>query len=240
LLSLTRPQPSSQPLGGPFVGVTLSLRSRAVVRTPDLISVATTSPQPAGTIGFVLYGAVPAGDLTQVLDVVEAVRSLAVEALPGAQTTAAVTLAGDPSTADHVERVHQAVQELQSPGAARPTADPPLLAVVAPPAAGHSAGHSAGLAIDAAARRVTVGGAEVALTFLEFELLAFLAEHPGRVYSRAELLRYVWGYEHVVGGRTVDVHVKRLRAKLGTAPDAQIDTVRGVGYRFAGGRPAAD
>jgi hypothetical protein len=213
----------------------LSLRSRAVVRTPDLISVATTSPQPAGTIGFVLYGAVPAGDLTQVLDVVEAVRSLAVEALPGAQTTAAVTLAGDPSTADHVERVHQAVQELQSPGAARPTADPPLLAVVAPPAAGHPAG----LAIDAAARRVTVGGAEVALTFLEFELLAFLAEHPGRVYSRAELLRYVWGYEHVVGGRTVDVHVKRLRAKLGTAADAQIDTVRGVGYRFAGRRPAA-
>jgi hypothetical protein len=213
----------------------LSLRSRAVVRTPDLISVATTSPQPAGTIGFVLYGAVPAGDLTQVLDVVEAVRSLAVEALPGAQTTAAVTLAGDPSTADHVERVHQAVQELQSPGAARPTADPPLLAVVAPPASGHPAG----LAIDAAARRVTVGGAEVALTFLEFELLAFLAEHPGRVYSRAELLRYVWGYEHVVGGRTVDVHVKRLRAKLGTAADAQIDTVRGVGYRFAGRRPAA-
>ena len=213
----------------------MSLRSRAVVRTPDLISVATTSPQPAGTIGFVLYGAVPAGDLTQVLDVVEAVRSLAVEALPGAQTTAAVTLAGDPSTADHVERVHQAVQELQSPGAARPTADPPLLAVVAPPAAGHPAG----LAIDAVARRVTVGGAEVALTFLEFELLAFLAEHPGRVYSRAELLRYVWGYEHVVGGRTVDVHVKRLRAKLCAAPDAQIDTVRGVGYRFAGRRPAA-
>ena len=213
----------------------MSLRSRAVVRTPDLISVATTSPQPAGTIGFVLYGAVPAGDLTQVLDVVEAVRSLAVEALPGTQTTAAVTLAGDPSTADHVERVHQAVQELQSPGAARPTADPPLLAVVAPPAAGHPAG----LAIDAVARRVTVGGAEVALTFLEFELLAFLAEHPGRVYSRAELLRYVWGYEHVVGGRTVDVHVKRLRAKLGAAPDAQIDTVRGVGYRFAAGRPAA-
>jgi hypothetical protein len=207
----------------------LSLRSRTVSRTPTLVSVATDpSPQPSGTIGFVLYGAVPAGDLTQVLDVVEAVRSLAVEALPGAETTAAVTLAGDPSTADHVERVHQAVQDLQPPHGA----DPPTLTVVAP------ATPDGGLVRDAAARRVTLGGTELALTYLEYELLAFLTDHPGRVFSRAELLRYVWGYEHVVGGRTVDVHVKRLRAKLGDDPEVRIDTVRGVGYRFAGPRPA--
>jgi hypothetical protein len=211
------------------------------------------SPQPAGTIGFVLYGAVPAGDLTHVLDVVEAVRSLAVEALPGAETTAAVTLAGDPSTADHVERVHQAVHDLQPPQGA---GAPPSLTVVAPPAPAaparpaapaapgasaapaDRAGGAGRLARDAAARRVTLGGTELALTYLEYELLAFLTDHPGRVFSRAELLRYVWGYEHVVGGRTVDVHVKRLRAKLGDDPEVRIDTVRGVGYRFAGPRPA--
>jgi hypothetical protein len=210
----------------------LSLRTRTV----ELVSVATVpSPQPAGTIGFVLYGAVPAGDLTHVLDVVEAVRSLAVEALPGAQTTAAVTLAGDSSTADHVERVHQAVQDLQPPTTAGGPAGPPSLTVVAPAAPPVEEG---GLAIDAAARRVTLDGSELALTYLEYELLAFLTTHPGRVFSRAELLQYVWGYEHVVGGRTVDVHVKRLRAKLGADPDVRIDTVRGVGYRFAGPRPA--
>jgi hypothetical protein len=214
----------------------LSLRSRSVVRTPELVSVATDpSPQPAGTIGFVLYGAVPAGDLTHVLDVVEAVRSLAVEALPGAQTTAAVTLAGDSSTADHVDRVHRAVRDLQPTEAVGAA---PHLTVVTPPSAGPPLDAPAALAIDPAARRVTLGGAEVALTYLEYELLAFLAGHPGRVFSRAELLRYVWGYEHVVGGRTVDVHVKRLRAKLGGAPDVCIDTVRGVGYRFAGPRPS--
>jgi two-component system OmpR family response regulator len=54
------------------------------------------------------------------------------------------------------------------------------------------------------------------------------------VFSRTELLRHVWGYDHVVGGRTVDVHVKRVRSKLGGAPGVRIETVRGVGYRFAG------
>jgi DNA-binding winged helix-turn-helix (wHTH) protein len=194
---------------------------------PDLVSVVGTAPpQPPGTIGFVLYGAVPAGtgDLTQVLDVVEAVRSLAVEALPGARTTAAVTLAGDPSTADHVERVHQAVQDLV-PGGPEPA---PLALVASEPEP------EEGLVVDLASRRVVTGGAEVTLTYLEFELLVFLAEHAGRVFSRVQLLRHVWGYDHVVGGRTVDVHVKRLRAKLGAHHGTRIETVRGVGYRFAG------
>jgi hypothetical protein len=183
----------------------------------------------------VLYGAVPAGtgDLTHVLDVLEAVRSLAVEALPGAATTAAVTVAGDPSTADHVERVHRAVQELSPPARAHrdgePVAEVPLTLVLDPPA-------ETGLTIDVAARRVTLAGAEISLTYREYELLVFLADHTRRVFSRAELLRHVWGYDVAVGGRTVDVHVKRLRAKLGDAPDARIETVRGVGYRFVGER----
>ncbi len=70
------------------------------------------------------------------------------------------------------------------------------------------------------------------LTFKEFELLKFLAQHPGRVFSRAQLLQEVWGYDYYGGTRTVDVHVRRLRAKLGTDHEALIGTVRHVGYKF--------
>lgn len=70
------------------------------------------------------------------------------------------------------------------------------------------------------------------LTFKEFELLKFLAQHPGRVFSRAQLLQEVWGYDYFGGTRTVDVHVRRLRAKLGTEHESYIGTVRNVGYRF--------
>ena len=69
------------------------------------------------------------------------------------------------------------------------------------------------------------------LTFKEFELLKFLAQHPGRVFTRAQLLQEVWGYDYYGGTRTVDVHVRRLRAKLGDH-EALIGTVRNVGYRF--------
>jgi DNA-binding response OmpR family regulator len=69
------------------------------------------------------------------------------------------------------------------------------------------------------------------LTFREFELLRFLASEPGRVFTREELLREVWGYDFYGGTRTVDVHVRRLRAKLGPADEHLIETVRGVGYR---------
>jgi DNA-binding response OmpR family regulator len=70
------------------------------------------------------------------------------------------------------------------------------------------------------------------LTFKEFELLKFLAQHPGRVFTRAQLLQEVWGYDYFGGTRTVDVHVRRLRAKLGPEHEALIGTVRNVGYRF--------
>jgi DNA-binding response OmpR family regulator len=70
------------------------------------------------------------------------------------------------------------------------------------------------------------------LTYKEFELLKFLAQHPGRVFTRSHLLQEVWGYDYFGGTRTVDVHVRRLRAKLGVEFEAMIGTVRNVGYKF--------
>ncbi|WP_116114976.1 winged helix-turn-helix transcriptional regulator [Austwickia chelonae] len=70
------------------------------------------------------------------------------------------------------------------------------------------------------------------LTYKEFELLKYLVQHPGRVFTRAHLLQEVWGYDYFGGTRTVDVHIRRLRAKLGTDNESLIGTVRNVGYRF--------
>ena len=70
------------------------------------------------------------------------------------------------------------------------------------------------------------------LTFKEFELLKYLAQHPGRVFSRAQLLQEIWGYDYFGGTRTVDVHIRRLRSKLGPEFESIIGTVRNVGYRF--------
>jgi DNA-binding response OmpR family regulator len=70
------------------------------------------------------------------------------------------------------------------------------------------------------------------LTYKEFELLKYLAQHPGRVFTRAQLLQEVWGYDYYGGTRTVDVHVRRLRAKMGPEYEHLIGTVRNVGYRF--------
>ena len=75
-------------------------------------------------------------------------------------------------------------------------------------------------------------GRPLDLTYKEFELLKYLAQHPGRVFSRAQLLQEVWGYDYFGGTRTVDVHVRRLRAKLGPENETLIGTVRNVGYRF--------
>ena len=82
--------------------------------------------------------------------------------------------------------------------------------------------------VDLVTRRVTVDGEPVMLTATEFDLLAHLMQHPGRVYTREHLLSEVWGYAAVVGTRTVDVHVAQVRGKLGDA--SPIRTVRGVGY----------
>ena len=79
---------------------------------------------------------------------------------------------------------------------------------------------------------VLLKGEPLELTYKEFELLKFLATHPGRVYSRDQLLNQVWGYNFIGGTRTVDVHVRRLRSKLGPKYASLIDTVRNVGYKF--------
>jgi DNA-binding response OmpR family regulator len=88
------------------------------------------------------------------------------------------------------------------------------------------------LSIDEATYAARLRGRALDLTFKEFELLKFLAQHPGRVFTRAQLLQEVWGYDYFGGTRTVDVHVRRLRAKLGPEHEAMIGTVRNVGYRF--------
>jgi len=77
-----------------------------------------------------------------------------------------------------------------------------------------------------------VSGKPLDLTYMEYELLKFLATHPGKVFTRETLLSRVWGYEYYGGARTVDVHIRRLRAKLGEEHANLIDTVRSVGYRF--------
>jgi DNA-binding response OmpR family regulator len=86
--------------------------------------------------------------------------------------------------------------------------------------------------VDDATYTARIGSRPLDLTFKEFELLKFLAQHPGRVFSRQQLLQEVWGYDYFGGTRTVDVHVRRLRAKLGPENETLIGTVRNVGYRF--------
>ncbi len=86
--------------------------------------------------------------------------------------------------------------------------------------------------VDEATYTAKLGGRVLDLTFKEFELLKYLAQHPGRVFTRDQLLQEVWGYDYFGGTRTVDVHVRRLRAKLGSDHESLIGTVRNVGYRF--------
>jgi len=95
---------------------------------------------------------------------------------------------------------------------------------------------SGGLVVNEATYSARMNGRSLDLTFKEFELLKFLAQHPGRVFTRAQLLQEVWGYDYFGGTRTVDVHVRRLRAKLGAENEALIGTVRNVGYRFVPGK----
>jgi DNA-binding response OmpR family regulator len=95
------------------------------------------------------------------------------------------------------------------------------------------------LVIDEATYTARISGRLLGLTYKEFELLRFIAAHPGRVFTRAQLLQEVWGYDYFGGTRTVDVHVRRLRAKLGTEYEMLIGTVRNVGYRFVPATPEA-
>jgi DNA-binding response OmpR family regulator len=92
--------------------------------------------------------------------------------------------------------------------------------------------HAGTLTVNLATYQVMIEGEPVDFTYMEYELLKFLITHPRRVFSREALLSAVWGYDYYGGARTVDVHIRRLRAKLGQEHGARIKTVRGVGYRF--------
>jgi len=87
--------------------------------------------------------------------------------------------------------------------------------------------------IDESSYTAKIKGRVLDLTFKEFELLKYLAQHPGRVFTRSQLLQEIWGYDYFGGTRTVDVHIRRLRSKLGPEFEAIIGTVRNVGYRFS-------
>jgi len=135
---------------------------------------------------------------------------------------------------DHLERYpwHEVADELVFPGA--PEAELRVRLAMLRRRAGAADGtvvRLGPLAIDTETYRVTAAGRALDLTFKEFELLRFLAQHPGRVFTRPGLLREVWGYDFYGGTRTVDVHIRRLRAKLGPEHEHLIETVRGVGYR---------
>ena len=88
------------------------------------------------------------------------------------------------------------------------------------------------LSLNLATYQATIGSHPVDLTYMEYELLRFFVTNPARVWSREQLLSRVWGYDYFGGARTVDVHVRRLRAKLGEERSSWITTVRSVGYRF--------
>jgi DNA-binding response OmpR family regulator len=92
--------------------------------------------------------------------------------------------------------------------------------------------------IDEDSYTAKIKGRTLDLTFKEFELLKYLTQHPGRVFSRSQLLQEIWGYDYFGGTRTVDVHIRRLRSKLGPEFESVIDTVRNVGYRFSSSNTA--
>lgn len=89
-----------------------------------------------------------------------------------------------------------------------------------------------GVRVDPARRVAELDGRQLDLTYLEFGLLAHLVQHPHQVHSREQLMAGVWGYDHIGDGRTVDVHIARLRRKLGAAHRHQVVTVRRVGYKY--------
>jgi DNA-binding response OmpR family regulator len=92
------------------------------------------------------------------------------------------------------------------------------------------------LVIDVAGYEARLRGRRLELTHQEFELLRFFAQHRGKVFTREQLLRKVWGYQYYGGSRTVDIHVRRLRAKLGPVAGGLIETVRNVGYKMRGAK----
>ncbi|MFJ3200626.1 winged helix-turn-helix domain-containing protein [Streptomyces sp. NPDC086989] len=151
--------------------------------------------------------------------------------LPAPQHTLPA-LPGRPPMVGYLVLVPAGAADGQPPIAFAPQSVPAPAAPQAAPDAGTTTGDEL-VRIDPAQRTAEVDGQVLDLTYLEFELLAHLVAHPHRVHSRDQLVTTVWGYGHVGDGRTVDVHVARLRRKLGAAHRGAIQTVRRVGYKYA-------
>lgn len=145
-------------------------------------------------------------------------RSTELDTIVGLEVGADDYLAKPFSTRELIARIRAALRRAAAPRVA----------------AGADDVDSAGLRIDVGRHQVTVDGRSVELKPREFDLLRFLASHPGQVFARNQLLASVWGLDYSGDSRTVDTHVKTLRERLGDAPDQPrwIETVRGVGYRF--------
>jgi DNA-binding response OmpR family regulator len=156
-------------------------------------------------------------------------RRPAVTPVPALTVTFTVPLAGE-SMSPHAFRLLEVVRDLVERGEGTVTVTP-VAEPAAPLALTAPLDDARRLRVSREARTVSLGGAPLDLTRLEFDLLVFLAENPRRVFTRRQLLGAVWGYEHAVA-RTVDVHVRRLRAKVGDKIPL-VATVYGVGYRLA-------
>ncbi|MEU1654952.1 winged helix-turn-helix domain-containing protein [Streptomyces griseofuscus] len=152
--------------------------------------------------------------------------------LPAPQHTLPV-LPGRPPMVGYLVLVPADQQPPFLPVAVPEQAGPAVRTGPVPPAA--ASGQTAGeplVRIDSGRRTAFIEGHELDLTYLEFELLAHLVAHPHRVHTRDQLVTTVWGYGHVGDGRTVDVHIARLRRKLGAEHRRTIQTVRRVGYKY--------
>ncbi|WP_405010712.1 winged helix-turn-helix domain-containing protein [Kitasatospora sp. NBC_01539] len=180
-------------------------------RTPDRLAGPAEAPQSVPSAAAPVTAGLPAGAIPEGATVVALPQALLAQY--GAE------LGGSAG--------HPLVGYLLLVPADRPAAAP----VEAPRPAARQAGR--GIAVDTDRRTAYVDGVQLDLTYLEFELLAHLTAHPHRVHTRDHLVTAVWGYGHVGDGRTVDVHVARLRRKLGAAQRDSIVTVRRVGYKYA-------
>ncbi len=214
----------------PFTATRASRPELALAPAP-ITHVASQAPRiravPEGTEarGFVLYVGIDeakaAAEGTSLHRLVEALKELAGELAPSAQTYAAVALAPQGSGGRDVDVVRLALQ------------DPAALAKRRQLDAPDADRHPAGVIVDISRKRVLLDGDPAALTYKEFELLQYLVLREGRTIERAELISSLWNADEdeSPNERTIDVHVRRLRAKLGGYEDI-VRTVRGVGYRF--------
>jgi len=194
-------------------------------------------PIPTGTpsappVTVTVQVTIPGGEdtMTTAARLAEHLHALTSVATTGATPTADVSTTV--SVVVDQTASHPAVHAREPAAAARAGG---LAAVqgIAPEQTSGATSRRAPLRIDTVSRHAVLAGAPLALTRREYDLLLFLAGHPGRVFTRPQLLKWVWGYDIVSGERTVDVHIRRLRRKL-RQQGPTITTVRGVGYRLDG------